>query len=108
DRKRRDNMNEKIYELMKIMPAKLFEERKDKSSGTKDGKPNKGQILTKTVEYINYLQAQIDEKNRKEVELSIKLRNLEIESNVPVAERMNLLHTSAEIGLAKIGVGPLA
>ncbi|GMG44443.1 unnamed protein product [Ambrosiozyma monospora] len=108
DRKRRDNMNEKIQELLELIPKSFFEDSKDKSSGTKDGKPNKGQILSKSVDYINWLQAQIDERNRKEVELSIKLRNLEISNNVPVSKRMNLLHTSAEIGLSRIGVGPLA
>lgn len=108
DRKRRDNMNEKIQELLSLIPQPFFDEGKDKSSGTKDGKPNKGQILSKSVEYINHLQGAIDSKNRAEVELSIKLRNLEIANNIPVYQRLNLLHTSAEIGLAKIGVGPLA
>ncbi|GMF58660.1 unnamed protein product [[Candida] boidinii] len=101
-------MNEKIQELLSLIPQPFFDEGKDKSSGTKDGKPNKGQILSKSVEYINHLQGAIDSKNRAEVELSIKLRNLEIANNIPVYQRMNLLHTSAEIGLAKIGVGPLA
>ncbi|KAG7877153.1 hypothetical protein KL906_002012 [Ogataea polymorpha] len=108
DKKRKDNMNEKIYELYESIPSDLFVDSKDKSSGTKDGKPNKGQILSKAVEYISKLQADIDEKNRKEVELSIRLRNLEIAQNVPASQRFNLLHTSAELGLAKIGVGPLA
>lgn len=110
DRKRRDNINEKIQELLTLIPKEFFANSRDKekSSGTKDGKPNKGQILTKSVDYINWLQQKIDENNRKEVELSIKLRNMEIAKNVPVQQRMNLLHTSAEIGLSKIGVGPLA
>ncbi|KAH3671637.1 hypothetical protein OGAPHI_000342 [Ogataea philodendri] len=108
DKKRKDNMNEKIYELYDAIPEELFQTSKDKASGTKDGKPNKGQILSKAVEYITHLQGEIDEKNRKEVELSIRLRNLEISNNVPASKRFNLLHTSAELGLAKIGVGPLA
>ncbi len=107
DRKRRDNINEKIQELMRLIPDDFFNDSKEKS-GTKDGKPNKGQILSKSVDYITWLQQRIDENNRKEVELSIKLRNLEIANNVPMGKRMNLLHTSAEIGLSKIGVGPLA
>ena len=107
DRKRRDNINEKIQELMRLIPSDFFNDSKEKS-GTKDGKPNKGQILSKSVDYITWLQQRIDENNRKEVELSIKLRNLEIANNVPINRRMNLLHTSAEVGLSKIGVGPLA
>lgn len=108
DRKRRDNINEKIQDLLVLIPPEFFTDGKDKSSGTKDGKPNKGQILSKSVDYITWLQQKIDENNRREVELSIKLRNLELAKKVPVAERINLLHTSAEIGLAQIGVGPLA
>lgn len=99
ERKRRDNINDKIQELLMIIPATFFYEN-EKSTGTKDGKPNKGQILSKSVEYIQYLQNEIDFKNRKEVELIYKLKKLNFDTS-------NFANTSAEIGLGKIGVGPL-
>lgn len=134
ERKRRDNINDKIQELLTLVPPEFFQEQPAtnnalaqanaqsgqlehdaaiaaamKNSGTKDGKPNKGQILTKSVEYIQYLQKVIDENNRKEVELIMKLKNLELKRdnnqlNVPI----NVGHTSAEVALGKIGVGPLS
>lgn len=139
ERKRRDNINEKIQELLTLIPPELFQDtNKDaknsgktkdvdsderdklatdeneiaaamKNSGTKDGKPNKGQILTKSVEYLQYLQNLIDENNHKEVELIMKLRTLELRSqnkssNIPI----NVGTTSAEKALGKIGVGPMS
>jgi hypothetical protein len=107
DRKRRDNMNEKIQELLSLVPDEYFSDAKDKSSGTKDGKPNKGQILTKGVEYIQDLQNKIDDNNRKEVELVWRLKNL-IKAKAVQVNDINLNNTSAEMVLAEIGVGPLA
>lgn len=126
ERKRRDNINEKIQELLTLIPAELFQDKETdsntkeegeeaeiaaamKNSGTKDGKPNKGQILTKSVEYLQFLQNLIDENNRKEVELIMKLKTLELQLekralNVPIS----VGHTSAERALGKIGVGPLS
>lgn len=110
DRKKRDNMNDKIQEMLHLVPEAYFVENKDRSSGTKDGKPNKGQILTKGVEYIQDLQNKIDENNRKEVELIWKLKKLiKANSGNPVdLGGLNLNNTSAEIVLSEIGVGPLA
>lgn len=117
ERKRRDNINEKIQELLQLIPASYFLElAKDgpvnsddavaRSTGTKDGKPNKGQILTRAVEYIQFLQNKIDEDNRKEVELFLKVKTLELEQqgqrNIPISVGV----TSAEKALGEIGVGP--
>jgi hypothetical protein len=112
ERKRRDGINEKIQELLTLIPDKFFQVGKDpkegngedeqvtmKSSGTKDGKPNKGQILTSSVEYIQHLQNVIDQNNRKETELLIRLQGLSPQSNI------KLTPTSAEIALGEIGVG---
>lgn len=80
-----------------------------KNSGTKDGKPNKGQILTKSVEYLQFLQNLIDENNRREVELQMKLNNLKLqEAGKPTNTPVNLGNTSAEFALGEIGVGPLS
>ncbi|CAK7896772.1 hypothetical protein CAAN1_04S05512 [[Candida] anglica] len=128
ERKRRDNINDKIQELLTLVPPEFFQETHPsnvpqpsnqsehdaaiaaavKNSGTKDGKPNKGQILSKSVEYLQYLQNLIDENNRKEVELIMKLKKLQMkesgQSNIPI----NVGHTSAERALGEIGVGPLS
>ncbi|KAL6449565.1 RTG1 Retrograde regulation protein 1 [Candida maltosa Xu316] len=136
ERKRRDNINEKIQELLTLIPADFFQNGTNnvpepkpkaattatnktakestpdddlgKNSGTKDGKPNKGQILTKSVEYLQYLQNLIDENNRKEVELIMRLKTLELKAanqpteNIPI----RIGYTSAERALGEIGVGP--
>lgn len=114
ERKRRDNINDKIQELLTLIPAEYFDPLTQKGEnhdeedlavrnlGTKDGKPNKGQILTKLVDYLRDLQNQIDENNRKEVELQIRLRSLEQGSS-----EQSSRYTSAEQALGEIGVGPL-
>lgn len=142
ERKRRDNINEKIQELLTIIPPDFFQDyykkdgngndlensthnglgscnerevrnglnvstTKPKGTGTKDGKPNKGQILTQAVEYLIYLQNQVDIKNREEVDLILKVKEVSKETGT-ILNDINLENTSAEIALAKIGVGPLA
>ncbi|GEQ70174.1 hypothetical protein JCM33374_g3850 [Metschnikowia sp. JCM 33374] len=139
ERKRRDNINEKIQELLTLIPSEYFQEQTKeanalgsagagatpgqssssgydealamaKSTGTRDGKPNKGQILTQAVEYIQHLQNLIDENNRKEVELFLQMKTLQNSdgnpnnsgSNIPIAVGA----TSAEKALGEIGVGP--
>lgn len=97
DRKRKDNINQKIAELLELIPPSFFADVSEKNSGTKDGKPNKGQILSKSVDYITWLQNEIDTRNRHEVELTLLLQ-------LSPHNR----HTVAEEMLAKIGVGPLA
>lgn len=120
ERKRRDNINERIQDLLGLIPPEYFqdngkdvnvtgyEESMAKSTGTKDGKPNKGQVLSKSVEYIQALQNKIDENNRKEVELQLKLKTLQMKqqgkTNVPILAGS----TSAELALGEIGVGPHA
>ncbi|CCH61635.1 hypothetical protein TBLA_0F00910 [Henningerozyma blattae CBS 6284] len=78
-----------------------------KGTGTKDGKPNKGQILTQAVEYITYLQNEVDKKNRAEIDLMLKIQELSKKTGIIIND-INLENTSAEIMLAKIGVGPLS
>lgn len=130
DRKRRDNINDRIQELLTLIPRDYFQEYyvngginmgeeslvgtpgsnvgtpKPKGTGTKDGKPNKGQILTQAVEYITRLQNQVDAKNREEVEYMLQLSKLAKRAGVHITD-INLENTSAEVELAHIGVGPL-
>lgn len=129
-RKRHDNMTDKIQELLRLIPEEFFHENyggdsgtngnggatgetpgattpKLKATGTKDGRPNKGQILTQSVEYITHLQNQVDSNNREEIELMMKVSELAKQTGTIVND-INLENTSAEIALANIGVGPLA
>ncbi|CAL9728810.1 retrograde regulation protein 1 [Monosporozyma unispora] len=135
DRKRRDNINDRIQELLSLIPREYFHEYysstnstmgnnsngedsvvgtpgsivgtpKPKGTGTKDGKPNKGQILTQAVEYITRLQNQVDAKNREEVEYMLQLSKLAKVAGVTITD-INLENTSAEVELGHIGVGPL-
>ncbi|TID26148.1 hypothetical protein CANINC_002843 [Pichia inconspicua] len=100
DRKRKDNINQKIQELHDLIPREFFADLGEKNTGTKDGKPNKGQILSKSVDYILWLQNEVDVRNRREVELALVLKS--------VGGRVRDNNTVAETMLAKIGVGPLA
>lgn len=131
DRRRRDNINERIQELLELIPEDFFDgyylksskssnasspnnlygniatTPKPKSTGTRDGKPNKGQILTQAVELITKLQNEVDTKNREEVDLMMKVQRLSKKTGT-ILNDINLENTSAEVELAKIGVGPLA
>lgn len=93
ERKRRDTLNDRIGDLLHLIPPGFFQDS-DRNSGTKDGRPNKGQVLSRSVDYILWLQQQIDARNRREVDLLLKLHR-----EGP---------TTAEKLLANIGVGPLA
>lgn len=135
DKKRRGNINDKIQQLLFMIPPEYFQDyyrradsvdydsnqatpgasilsgsigaKGNKGTGTKDGKPNKGQILTQAVEYISKLQNQVDARNREEVELILRVKELSRKTGISIDD-INLENTSAEIALAKIGVGPLA
>ncbi|CCC71882.1 hypothetical protein NCAS_0I02140 [Naumovozyma castellii] len=128
DRRRRDNINDRIQELLSLIPTDFFKEYynnlenadpgsvetpsgattpKLKGTGTRDGKPNKGQILTQAVEYITFLQNEVDRRNREEVELILKVQKLSKATGIPITD-INVDNTSAEVELANIGVGPLA
>lgn len=114
ERKRRDHINDRIQELLTLIPASYFQdsakEQLDdggtRNTGTKDGKPNKGQILTKSVDYIKVLQNTIDANNRMEVKLLLKLRKLEMYERGNANAPVSVGTTSAELALGEIGVGP--
>lgn len=92
--RRGDGVNERISQLLALIPPEMFQDL-DRNTGTRDGRPNKGQVLTRAVEYIVSLQADIDACNRRETQM---LQQLQRVGTPTVAEEM----------LANIGVGPLA
>ncbi|KAG7192399.1 uncharacterized protein KQ657_001798 [Scheffersomyces spartinae] len=116
EKKKTDEINETIQVLLTLIPTDFFEseskkpENKDEDTfrpnGLKDGKPHKGQILTKSVEYIQHLQNLIDTNNRKEVELIVKLKKLQQQqSGNDSNSTITVGYTSAERALGEIGVG---
>ncbi|KAL6947752.1 hypothetical protein ACO0RG_000338 [Hanseniaspora osmophila] len=106
------DINEKIQEIYTYLPKELF--RDDKAPRTKDGKPNKGMILTAAVSHLLDLQSQVDVFNREEIELMVRLEELQKQEkqkfgkNIVDTSQINFENTSAEIALGAIGVGPLA
>lgn len=106
------DINEKIQEIYTYLPKELF--RDEKAPRTKDGKPNKGMILTAAVSHLLDLQNQVDVFNREEIELMVRLEELQKQEkqkfgkNIVDVSQINFENTSAEIALGAIGVGPLA
>lgn len=103
ERRRRDNINEKIKELCDLLPEAFLAAASDPNAynGSKDDKPNKGTILSRSVDYIRKLQQIIDDQNRSELELQDMVQNYQRQLNQPVTE---FGQTSAEIGLANLGI----
>ncbi|KAK6463726.1 hypothetical protein DFJ63DRAFT_335242 [Scheffersomyces coipomensis] len=121
-----DMVTLRIQELLTLIPNDMFqdmvknkkspikdepndddlddEDEDGKTTGTKDGKPNKGQILTKSLEYIDILQKQIDDNNHAEATLKLKLRDLEKKANL-LSSDLALRPTSGERALGEIGIG---
>ncbi|KAG4303852.1 hypothetical protein PORY_002740 [Pneumocystis oryctolagi] len=70
ERRRRDNINEKIQELANLVSENLFSNKIGSSVNAKnvncsDSKLNKGEILRKSVDYIRNLQNYINELNTR-------------------------------------------
>uniref|UniRef100_A0A060SZ07 ARAD1A15972p n=1 Tax=Blastobotrys adeninivorans TaxID=409370 RepID=A0A060SZ07_BLAAD len=107
ERRRRDNINEKIRELSELLPEAFLMAATEPNAfnGTKDDKPNKGTVLSRSVDYIKRLQQIIDDQNRRELDLQDMVQSLQRQHGVPVTE---FGYTSAELGLAKLGIGPHA
>ncbi|KAJ2648381.1 Cell morphogenesis protein PAG1, partial [Coemansia sp. RSA 1287] len=60
ERRRRDNINDRIHDLFKLLPHDIVDA---------NAKPNKGVILKKSVEYIHYLNQKIVAQNARIHEL---------------------------------------
>ncbi|KAF9102181.1 hypothetical protein BGX29_004888 [Mortierella sp. GBA35] len=66
ERRRRDNINEKIQELSTLLPEIYVDSA---------NKPNKGVILRKSVDYIRHLQQLVASQNNRNQELEAQLRS---------------------------------
>ncbi|KAI9143117.1 hypothetical protein BKA69DRAFT_202979 [Paraphysoderma sedebokerense] len=82
ERRRRDNINERIYELYTLLPEMYLDNE------TVTQRPNKGTILKKSVDYLRQLQSALREQAEKIVELEQQLKGfgVNIEEN---ESRMN-------------------
>ncbi|KAL1924482.1 uncharacterized protein VTP21DRAFT_4136 [Calcarisporiella thermophila] len=74
ERRRRDNINEKIQELSSLLPENFL-----------DGKPNKGIILKKSVDYIKTLQMQLQKQAARNRELEAMMR--QYQNNFSINDR---------------------
>lgn len=73
ERRRRELIKQKIKELGTIVPPSLL----NFDTNGKKVKPNKGIILNKTVEYLDYLLQVVDIQDRRKKQLLTKLNELE-------------------------------
>ncbi|CAG8647374.1 3319_t:CDS:2, partial [Ambispora gerdemannii] len=72
ERRRRDNINEKIQELSTLLPD-LYNDSANK--------PNKGVILRKSVDYIRDLKKIVDQQGTRNQELEALVRDLQSKMN---------------------------
>ncbi|ORZ39615.1 helix-loop-helix DNA-binding domain-domain-containing protein [Catenaria anguillulae PL171] len=77
ERRRRDNINERIAELGLLLPEYYV-------GSDPNVKPNKGQILRKVVDYVRHVQQTLKEAMDRQAELEGALRNLGV--NPPASE----------------------
>ncbi|PKY32103.1 HLH-domain-containing protein [Rhizophagus irregularis] len=75
ERRRRDNINEKIQELSTLLPDLYVDSA---------NKPNKGVILRKSVDYIRRLQSMVEQERNRNVKLETQVRELSSQSGIPI------------------------
>lgn len=76
ERRRRDNINEKIQELGALIPEILLTSGNSGEDIGPGGKPNKGMILRKSVEYIKHLQVLVNQHSQRSKELEEEIQRL--------------------------------
>lgn len=107
ERRRRDNINEKIKELSELLPEQYLTaaaESSSKGNAKDDNRPHKGTILALSVEYIRKLQLVIDEQNHKELEHQQTINDLETRLGITPTE---FTYTTAEKALSRLGLRPI-
>ncbi|KAJ1911670.1 hypothetical protein IWQ60_010032 [Tieghemiomyces parasiticus] len=66
ERRRRDNINEKIQELCALLPEQYgLSPGSAASSAAAGNKPNKGSILGRSVDYIRHLEKLVEQQNQR-------------------------------------------
>jgi predicted metal-dependent hydrolase len=77
ERRRRDNINERIQELSTLVPD---------CSTDPNNKPNKGAVLRKSVDYIRQMQQMMQQQIRRNQELEAKIAQLQRECGIVTSE----------------------
>ncbi|KAI9224844.1 hypothetical protein BC828DRAFT_278725 [Blastocladiella britannica] len=83
ERRRRDNINERISELGLLLPEYYV-------GSDPAVKPNKGQILRKVVDYVRHVQQTLKDAVDRQLELENALRNLSVEP--PESRLLQTMH----------------
>ncbi|KAI9475858.1 MAG: hypothetical protein EXX96DRAFT_484936 [Benjaminiella poitrasii] len=81
ERRRRDNINERIQELCSLLPETYLFEGGSSNSNTTNNKPNKGFILKKSVDHIRQLQQEVQTYHKRVEELERTLKMYQQRSN---------------------------
>ncbi|SCU83608.1 LAFA_0D04610g1_1 [Lachancea sp. 'fantastica'] len=89
ERRRRELIKQKVKELSQIVPPSLL----NYDEKGKEVKPNKGVILARSADYLQYLQQVLEVQNRKRQLLLQKIRSLET-----IAQRQNHQTPSLQAG----------
>lgn len=88
ERRRRDNINEKIQEISTLIPDIFIDS---------SNKPNKGVILRKAVEYIKHLQQLVGEQRAHNMVLENRVRDMK--SGIPIENNSDMNASSQSSGL---------
>ncbi|CAG8487168.1 14814_t:CDS:2 [Dentiscutata erythropus] len=88
ERRRRDNINEKIQEISTLIPDIFIDS---------SNKPNKGVILRKAVEYIKHLQQIVGEQRAHNMVLENRVRDMK--SGIPIENNSDMNTSSQSSGL---------
>lgn len=82
ERRRRENINDRIQELGSLLPEAMLEDCMNTNSPTNNGtngnKPNKGAILRKSVDHIRLLMQDVDTYRQRIQELETELTALRV------------------------------
>ncbi|CAB4446628.1 unnamed protein product [Rhizophagus irregularis] len=90
ERRRRDNINEKIQELSTLLPDLYVDSA---------NKPNKGVILRKSVDYIRRLKSMVEQERNRNVKLETQVRELSSQSGIPI-DNNSVCHRNKKKGIA--------
>lgn len=77
ERRRRENINDRIQELGSLLPEPMLEECNSNCAGGTSNKPNKGAILRKSVDHIRLLQQDVNTYRHRIQELETILNNIQ-------------------------------